>query len=166
VVLGLGSEGEIAGGHLEDLLNRIDCDVAFLRVPKEFDMNRVKSILVPVGGRGGQHALRSRLLGSLRRDVQRAVTFLGVLHPADSGRAASSTRAALGRLAEDEYGGASVQVVRSADVPSAVAEAAASTDLMILGLHAVGSGRKVFGDATLAILAATQCPAILISKGS
>jgi amino acid transporter len=67
--------------RVEQLINEVDCDVAILCAPPDWQLAQARRILVPIGGRGEQHELRARLLGSIVRTAPREVTFLRVLPP-------------------------------------------------------------------------------------
>lgn len=71
LLLGLGHQRSENTAHLEELLEAVSCDVAFLRAPEGWNLDQAKRVLVPVGGRGAQAELRARLLGSLERGIER-----------------------------------------------------------------------------------------------
>jgi hypothetical protein len=150
--------------RVEQLINEVDCDVAILCAPPGWQLSEVRRVLVPIGGRGEQHELRARLLGSLVRTAPREVTFLRVLPPVagsaeSQGAGAGDTpaandgfadrrveEAASAALAEARAhalglarvhlpGAHAVEVVQAADVAAAVAGAARASDLLVLGLR-------------------------------
>lgn len=151
-------------GELEQLLNRVDCDVAVLNAPIGFDLSGVRRVLVPAGGRGGQHELRARLLGSLRRGGRRDVEFLRLLPEGASDGALDDAKRALARLAQDEAGGTPhVSVRTTADPVQAVVSAAEGADLLVLGLPRVG-GRALFGEFALNVARRSPCATIMLSQ--
>ena len=65
-------------GRLEALMGQVSCDVAILRAPPGWLLRNVRSVLVPLGGRGGHDVLRTRLLASIHRLGVRETTLLRV----------------------------------------------------------------------------------------
>jgi basic amino acid/polyamine antiporter, APA family len=153
------------GGHLEELINDVECDVAVLRAPPGWQLESAHRILVPIGGRSAQDELRARLLGSLCRGADRHVTFLRVMPPHAPLDACEDARHQLLRLAEDETRGKPEAALATSDDPvEAIAERAADYDLVVLGLQRVG-GRKAFGDVALGIARHAPCATIMLSRG-
>ncbi len=151
--------------ELEHLLNGVDCDVAVLNAPLGFDLSAVRRVLVPAGGRGGQHELRARLLGSLRRSARRDIEFLRLLPAGASDEAVKDAERALLRLANDEAGGKPHVSVRSAsDAVEAVVDAAQGADLLVLGLPRI-DGRALFGDFAIKVASRAPCATIMLSQG-
>ncbi len=166
VLLGYGVAAGAPSRDLEPLLNRLSSDVAFLRAPDGWRPADVERIVVPIGGRGGQHELRARLLGSLARDARRKVVYLSVVRPDASPRDVKLAEQVVKRLASDETGGiATFELVRGTDLGQVMSQQVGHNDLMVLGLQQLPGGRKVFGNATQKILKATSAPAIMISRG-
>lgn len=121
-------------------------------------------MLVPAGGRGGQHELRARLLGSLRRGGRRDVEFLRLLPEGASDGALDDAKRALARLAQDEAGGTPhVSVRTTADPVQAVVSAADGADLLVLGLPRVG-GRALFGEFAINVARRSPCATIMLSQ--
>jgi amino acid transporter len=163
LLLGLGnlSPGTQAlEANLEGLLNELDCSVAIMRAPPTWRLLETRRVLVPVGGRG-EHGLRARLLGSISRAGQREIVFFSTVGPRASDAELETRRAEITNLADLRIPGATtVEVVRHADPAAAVIERAASVELVVLGLKAVGWGRKTFGDMALRI--AEESPATIM----
>jgi APA family basic amino acid/polyamine antiporter len=160
------ADADAPSPDLEQLLNRLTTDVAFLRAPEGWRPADAQRVVVPIGGRGGQHELRARLLGSLARDARRKVVYLSVVRPDASPREVSLAEQIVKRLASDETRGlATWELVRGTDLGEVMSEQVGKNDLMVLGLQQLPGGRKVFGNATQKILKATSAPAILISRG-
>ncbi|MBE7480572.1 MAG: hypothetical protein HS104_11390 [Polyangiaceae bacterium] len=146
-------------------MNGVDCDVAVLNAPLGFDLSAVRRVLVPAGGRGGQHELRARLLGSLRRSARRDIEFLRLLPAGASDDAVKDAERALLRLANDEAGGKPHVSVRSAsDAVEAVVDAAQGADLLVLGLPRI-DGRALFGDFAIKVASRAPCATIMLSQG-
>jgi len=55
-------------------------------------------------------------------------------------------------------------VVKSADVVAELAGHASQSDLVVIGLQRHGRKRKAFGEMTLRLAGATDCPLIMISR--
>jgi len=87
LLLGLSDKRSENTAHLEELLEAVNCDVAFLRAPAGWSLEAAERILGPVGGRGAQVELRARVLSSLGRGVERGFVWLSALpetaHEAD-----------------------------------------------------------------------------------
>ncbi len=164
LLLGFGDLAGTGAAGLERLLNKVDCDVAFMRASPEWRLGAAKRVLVPIAGRGEQHDLRARLLGSLTRTGDREVTFVAVLPANATDARVDATRRDIGRLADLKVKGARVEVLCADDAPAALLELAGSYDLMIMGLKSVGLGKKVFGQFTLRVVRDAPCATILLSR--
>ena len=154
-------------GPLEKLMSRVEGDVVILRAPSNWNVDQVRKILVPAGGRRDQSPVRARLIGNLCRTAQREVTYLRAL-PATTD-AVTERRAArdLRKLARDEApGDSTVTVILSDDVVNEVVGRAVDCDLLVLGLQRLGRRRKVFGERVLEIAEHTTCPLLMISRRS
>ncbi|WP_428262840.1 APC family permease [Haliangium sp.] len=155
---------------IERLINQVDSDVAILRAPPQWRLAEARRVLVSVGGRGEQHELRARLLGSIMRTASREVTFLRVV-PAGAGpEQITDAQRAAERLARANLRGAhTVRIASSDDVVAAVVAEAADYDLLVLGLqveHAalhMGRSRASFGDIALDIARRAPCATVLLS---
>ena len=157
---------EVLATDLEELISEVGCDVAVLRARPGWDLQHVRRVLVPVGGRSEHHVLRARLLGSLSRSGSRETTFLRVL-PEDASREAQErARHRLLLIARDEAPAHSeTKLVQCADPAREVVREAGESDLLILGIQRHGPRLKAFGDFTLRIARETHCPLIMISRG-
>jgi nucleotide-binding universal stress UspA family protein len=165
LVLGLSDLDAVRGGQLENLLNRVECDVVVLRAPPGFRVEQARRVLVPVGGRGGHDEIRAGVLGSLGRGGPHEITFCSVVGSSASESAHQDRRRMLQRLAEDETPGVpSVDVLVSDDVVEAIVDRSRDADLVILGLQRHG-GKKLFGEVTLRIARSTQAATLMISRG-
>ena len=156
--------------ELEELINVVACDVALMCMPPSWRLEDARRVLVPLGGRGEQHALRARLLGSITRGAAREVTFLRIVPTGASEAEAEEARRNAERLARDNLPGAhAVEIVRSDDVVGAVADAAAHHDLLILGLQVehttfrMGRSRAIFGSLALDMARRAPCATIMLS---
>ncbi|MCG8422854.1 MAG: amino acid permease [Proteobacteria bacterium] len=168
VLLGLGEVGKgspTLETEAENLLNSLDCDLAFMRAPMGWRLDRAKRILVPLGGRGSEHELRARLLGSMCRTMPREITFVTVLSPSASEAKATEALRNISGLAEVKVPGTpKVEIARSDDPVAAVLELARSSDLVVLGLQSARWGRKVFGDIALSVARDAACATIMLSS--
>ncbi|MEZ4228579.1 MAG: amino acid permease [Polyangiaceae bacterium] len=168
LLLGLGqvpSGKNTLSPELEQLIDDVDCDVGILRAPSGWALTSAIRILVPIGGRGEEHRLRARILGSLCRTGQRDVRFITVL-PADATDAdCEAAEARVRRLATSQTSGsATVEVVRDDDPIAALKRAAATADLVVLGLRNDGGRRKVVSRVALAIASDAPCATLLLSS--
>lgn len=151
--------------QLEDLMNRVDCDVSFFHAPEGWRVSRARRILVPVGGRSRHWELRARLLSSLVREGASQITYLRVL-PADASPAAREhAQRALQRHADDTSGArCDALVLCSERFVDAVVEQARSADLLVLGLQRSSSGRREFGPVVPSVVRAAPCATVVIQR--
>ena len=89
-------------GPLEDLMSRVEGDVVILRAPSNWNVDQVRKILVPSGGRRDQSPIRARLIGNLCRTAPREVTYLRVLPTTTDAATERRARRELRKLARDE----------------------------------------------------------------
>jgi amino acid transporter/nucleotide-binding universal stress UspA family protein len=167
LVMGLGDAPEgIPHENLEGLLNTVGCDVIFVKAPRDFRLRNAKRILVPVGGRGTQHELRARVLGSLGRSMtSQQMTLLTVIPTSATEERERAAQRILERSAADKTRGLAVTtLVRSDDSVEAIVDQAAEHDVVIVGLDRV-RGRRVFGDFALAVAHRAQCAVVMLSQG-
>ena len=152
--------------RLEQLLGEVDCDVSVLAAPDGWMLSDVHRVLVPIAGGGSQEILRARLLASLCRAGRREVTFLTVLPEDASDAAVREARHGLDWLCNQEAMGAGrAEVARSNDPMATITEAAARSDLVILGLQRLGRKRKVFGEFAVRVARTTSGATMMISSG-
>lgn len=150
--------------RLEELLTKLTCDVVVLRAPSNWTLDQARRILVPIGGRGGQDALRARLLGKLGNDGERRCQFLRVLKPAAMAGHAEIQRQ-LNEIAGEEFGSnVGAEVIEAEDVFAAITERAHASDLVVLGLQRLGRRQRVFGPLPLHLLRVCSTPILMISR--
>ncbi|MCU0693067.1 MAG: amino acid permease [Polyangiaceae bacterium] len=149
---------------LQQLLNEVTCDVSILRAVPGWQLDQVRRVLVPIGGKGVHDELRARLLGSLMRAAPRQLTFMQVLPANTSEDRCAEARRMLSQLAMDE---AATQpepvVVRGDDALSLIETEATKNDLLILGLPRI-DGRKILGTFALQVATRVPCATILICR--
>lgn len=165
LVLGLSELDSVRGGQLEQILNRVDCEVVVARVPPDFRLEKVESVLVPIGGRGQQDAIRARLLGSLTREPNpRRVEFCSIV-PADAPEATvEQQQRRLEAIADDEAAASSsTELLRGDDVVELLSERSRSSDLVLLGLQR-HRGKTLFGEIALRIAGATDTATLMVSR--
>jgi hypothetical protein len=152
--------------RLEKLINDIDdADVAVLRAPPGWSLDDVRTIVIPIGGRGGHDELRARLLGSLHRGAPRVVTFVRIMKSGTSEEDLRDAERRLLQFAEVEAPGKpEVRVVASDDVVAALTAMASDYDLVVLGMQRV-KGRRAFGRVALTVAARTATATIMLSTG-
>ena len=149
---------------IERLIDAVGCDVALMRAPDDWRLERAARVLVPLGGRGAQHDLRARLLGSLARTAAREFTFLRLVDPDSTDPELRLAKRDATRWAKDNLRrGFTVEVRRSADAAGDILHAAAAHDLIILGLAQSGRRRAVLGPLARRVATDSPCAAILLS---
>ena len=167
LLLGLGHMAEMGELALETLINGVDANVALMQSKPEWRLADVTRILVPLGGRGEQHEMRARFLGSICGAQRREVTFLRVLPLGASEAELKRARVETEQLADLKVRGASkVTVVAASDPSEAVLEAARDSDLMLIGLESVGWKRRVFGAFALKMARQAPCATLFLSRRS
>lgn len=151
--------------ELERLIGDVDCDIALLRADKTWQLSAAKRILVPLGGRGDEHGLRARVIGSICRNTAREVTFMSVAREDASDADVAETERWLEHLGEATAPGhCRVEVLRASDAAAGIIERAKAHDLILLGLSPAGGGKKQIGDFALRIARGVPCAAMLIGK--
>jgi nucleotide-binding universal stress UspA family protein len=165
MLIGLGSEKNATiDAELEALINDVDCDVAVMRAPTAFSVGEATRVLVPIGGRGEEHELRARLLGTLCRDVPRKLHFITVVpEKARDAEHADALRTVRRAADLNIPVTPTVEVIRSDDPATAILAEAASCDLLVLGVQS-RSGRTAFGDVALRNARGAPCAVILLSS--
>ncbi|MCB9585717.1 MAG: amino acid permease [Polyangiaceae bacterium] len=166
LLLGLGHQRTENTTHLEELLEAVSCDVAFLRAPDGWSLDQAKRILVPVGGRGAQAELRARLLGSLERGVERDFIWFTTQPESADEDALKDARRKLHRLAEDATTRPPEVIVERHGSPvDAIIEQAEACDLVVLGLQRGRGGTRSFSEVALRVAYESPCAVVLISQG-
>ena len=166
VLLGFGDvpEGQ-TGSELERMLGRVDCDVLVLRSPVGWHPRDVRRILVPIGGRGGHDALRARLLSSLNRSTVCETTFLQCVPVSTTDEEVADAERKLSHFGREEVGSrVNAQVIRTEEVTATIAQWAAHSELVIMGMHRVGR-RKVFGALALRLARESEAATLMIGRG-
>lgn len=155
---------ENVGTPLENLISSVDCDVALLRAPPDWNLSRVKRVIVPVGGHGTHDIQRARFLGSLRRNQNPKMTFLRILPTGSSETDIRRARNEVGRIAQDKAPGSKYEVSLSDSVVDEIKRYAANSDLAILGLQRINRHHKAFGDLAVQIARDTSCATVMLSQ--
>lgn len=169
LLLGMSELSDAAlRGRLEDLVSRLTCNVALLRIPDGWRPEGVRRVLVPVHGTAVHSALRTRVIASLfhRAAPELEVTYLLVLPAGTSPAVRARRERSYEELMREEAVAPSViRTLLSDDVAGALAEAAEDCDFLILGLARLERSRRAFGEMTRRLVATTSCATLLISEG-
>lgn len=145
---------------LSDLIRQTNCDVIVVRAPEGWDLSSSKTILVPVGGRGRNDALRARLLTSLARSQERVIRYLCLLPDTSSDTECRQKEQVLKQLADDEvHQEVETLAMATSDVTEELIRQAAQSDLVVMGLQ---STQEVFGGVVLEIATRCDTPMIII----
>ena len=171
LLLGLARvEAEDTRAQVNRLISRVESDVVVLRAPAGWRLERVTDVLVPIAGRGHHETLRARLLGTLARTSDARVTYLRVVPSATTDASLARAERSLHRFANtgreaDDFGAYEALVLRSDDPLRAIADRAAASDLMVLGLERVSRQQKAIGEFSRNLVAATpdSCAVVLMS---
>lgn len=167
LLLGLGATGTKLEEprELQRLIDQVDADVALFRAPPAWRLADVRRILVPIGSRGEHHELRARLLGSICRESKREVTFVTVRGLDATAQEVNSAERILRRFADATHAGRfGAHVLRGDDPAEALIEAAASYDLVVLGLRSGAWGRREVGGMVLRIASEARSATILLGQ--
>ncbi len=148
---------------LERLLENVVCDVFILDAPPQWELSRVRSVLVPVAGSGGHDEIRARLLASLVRAGATSVTFLRVVPESMPVADVQRIRRILELEAGDEVPiPPNVALLSSADPVGTIIDAARSYDVVVIGVQRTGK-QRVIGRTARRIAASSPGATILIS---
>lgn len=151
--------------RLEGLISRVDADVVIVRAPPRWRIEKATRILVAVKGRRDHSELRARLLGSLSRSSEPAVTFLRAL-PSDASpdrrrRAERTVR----QLARDEAAGPyGVEFEYTDDPVEPIVRMGEGSDLVVMGMERRARGEPAIGALSLEVARRTDVPLILLGR--
>ena len=165
LLLGLGDLSEEDPNRvLQDLVEKVGCDVALMKSPPRWRLRDVRRVLVPVGGRGAEHELRARLLGSLTRNGGREVTFISVVPTSSSKSFLKNSQKTLRRLAEVQLrGNIQVEIIQSDSPVEAILQASDNFDLIVLGLGEISSS-NLLENSAIRVAHECKCAAVLLSR--
>ncbi len=167
VVMGMGpfiDDGVVT--RQEALMAQLSSDVVLLRAKPQWQLDSVRSVLVPVAGRGGHEHLLARLLASLSRKHEVEIQLVRVL-PEDASR--DERRLALRelrRLAEDvvSYEVVLDVVATGESAGDVIAERAKMVDLVVVGVQRVERRRKIIGSFARTLAEQVDTPIVLLSS--
>ena len=164
VVLGAPRAETAEGwGRLESLVSPLDADVVVLRAPRRWRIAQVRRVLVPLGGRGDHSLPRARLLASLTRSQDCAITFLRTLPPGLPHDQARQAGREVRALARDEVEGRfDVEIEEAEDACGAILRHAADVDLVVMGIQHARGTRRNFGRIVRQFAESSDVPLILI----
>lgn len=150
---------------VETLIEEVGVDITLMSAHQDWRLVDTQRVLVPVGGRGEQHEIRARFLGSICRTTPREITFVTVVRPSTSDVEVERVREDIGRLADLNVRGKSeVKILRSATPIAALSEEAAHYDLMVLG-HDSGIRRKnLLGGFAVALARDATCATVILGR--
>lgn len=141
ILLGMQGIRELAeSSTVPYILDRISCDIVLLAAPDGWSLADVDTVLIPVAGRRFHDELRARILTSLNRKGACKVRYLHVMPGHASFRQLREMKKELqARAREESDAPFDVDVKRSDEPESVLGEAAAKSELVVLGRR-VGSG--------------------------
>lgn len=149
---------------IDQLMGRLHCNVAVLHAADDFDLDRVRRVLIPLSGHNDHDRLRARVIGTLARQGLDQLRFLHVLAAGAPVRAERRAEAALRRYVQDEARDrGDALVVRAED---AIAEIVAQTrgfDLLVLGVTRQRGGPSRIGALLARMVREASCPVLIIS---
>jgi basic amino acid/polyamine antiporter, APA family len=149
---------------IDRLMERLPCDVALLHAGADFDLDRVRRVLIPLSGHNDHDRLRARVIGTLARKGVDQLTFFHVLAPEATIAAEDRARVALATYVRDEARGrGDAEVVRAADAIGTVVERARAFDLLVLGITRPRGGRSRMGELLARMVREAPCPVLIIS---
>lgn len=153
--------------RLEALSAALPGSLAVLCARPGWDPTKIQRVVVATGGRGGNGALRARLLAALisripTLDVSYALVVSPEVPDVDRKNLATlwTDRARLECPAVRD-----VKVVASDDPAAALLERAADADMLVLGLERSVQGRAMaLGDVTVRVASEAPCAVLLIGQ--
>jgi basic amino acid/polyamine antiporter, APA family len=149
---------------IDRLMERLPCDVALLHARNDFDLDRVRRVLIPLSGRNVHDRLRARVIGTLSRTGLDQLAFLHVLPPDAPADAERRARAALRRYVQDEARGqGTADVARAADPIAEIVGRAAGYDLLVLGITRPRGAPSRIGALLARMVREAPCPVLIIS---
>lgn len=173
VLLGLaqapgGGEAPQEAGSLahpiDRLLERLPCDVSLLHGGDDFDLERVRRVLIPLSGRTDHDRLRARVIGALSVQGLERLAFLHVLKDDAPARAETRALAALQTYLRDEaQGNGEALVCRADDAIAEIVERASAFDLVVLGVTRPRGGSSRMGELLSRMVRESPCPVLIIS---
>jgi basic amino acid/polyamine antiporter, APA family len=173
VLLGLaqapggGEEPEEAGSPthpIDSLLQRLPCDVSLLHGGDDFDLDRVRRVLIPLSGRNDHDRLRARVIGALAGKGLERLAFLHVLSPDAPAEAERRARAALQTYLSDEaQGEGELEICRAGDAIAEIVDRASAFDLVVLGITRPRGGYSRMGQLLARMVRESPCPVLIIS---
>ena len=151
--------------RLEGLISRVDADVVIVRAPLRWRIEQARRILVTVKGRRDHSELRARLLGSLSRSSEPAVTFLRALPSDASPDRRRRVERAVRQLARDEAAGPYGVEFEYADDPvEPIVRMGEGSDLVVMGMERRARGEPAIGAFALEVARRTDVPLILLGR--
>ena len=173
VLLGMAQAPETEAGleeagdprhPLDRMLEQLPCDVALLHAPPEFDLSRVRRVLLPLSGENHHARLRARIIGTLARKGLDELHFVRVIDPETSREAGARMLSDLRTFVQDEARGrGTAEVIRSAEAIPEIMRQAADYDLLILGSTRPRGGRSRIGGLLARMVRDAPCPVLILS---
>jgi len=149
---------------LDRLMERLPCDVALLHARGDFDLDRVRRVLIPLSGHNDHDRLRARVIGTLARKGVEHLAFVHVLDPSASGEAERRAMEALQTYLRDEARGrGEAAVVRAQDPIAEIVHRAEGFHLLVLGITRPRGGRSRIGALLSRMVRESPCPVLIIS---
>ena len=166
VLLGMpGLDDPEMAARLDTLVRRLDADVLVLRAPAGWAPGAARRVLLPTRGQRGHSVLRARLLSSLSRSGERALTFLAAVpEDAPTGSVRRFEREVRALARDEARGPYDVVVERTGHPAEMIIDASTEADLVVLGMEREGRRRRVIGDLPLSIARRTETPLLLIGR--
>lgn len=166
VVLGAPRSGvEGSAEKLEGFISTLEAEVAVVRAERRWRIHEVRRVLVPLGGRGHHSRLRARLIASLTRSEQCAITFLLNLPPSTSAADGQRLEREVRALARDEAEGRFEVLIAHEENPvDAIVRHAADSDLVVMGFQHGPAARRVLGPLIREVLERSTAPVILLGS--
>jgi amino acid transporter len=166
ILLGIGPiDRGLGRPEVDRIVRSTECDVVLLRVDPGWKLERVRRVVVPLGGKGEHDLLRARLLGSLHRTSAPEVRFVRMLGEGAPRDAEEQARRGLLRVALDECpGGSAVKILYGDSLVDALLGYVGEDDLVVVGLQRVARKRSAFGPVASELARRTRFPLIMISR--
>ncbi|HUH07092.1 MAG TPA: universal stress protein, partial [Egibacteraceae bacterium] len=149
---------------IDQLMGQLHCNVSVLHAVDDFDLDRVRRVLIPLSGHNDHDRLRARVIGTLARKGLDQLRFLHVLAPDAPAAAERRAAAALQHYVQDEARGrGDALVVRAEDAIAEIVAQTSGFDLLVLGVTRQRGGPSRIGVLLARMVREASCPVLIIS---
>ncbi len=151
--------------QFENLISELRIDITLMSAREGWSLVDTSRVLVPVGGRGEQHEIRARFLGSICRIAPREITFVTIVSPSTSDTEIERVRLGIGKLADlNVRSKSNVQILRAVDPIVALCNEAQQYDLMVLGHDSGTQHAPLLGGFAVTLARGAACTTVVLGR--